>query len=597
VNKGYELRNNPFITALKYTNFMPFKDRVKFMVLSFFNLILALIDILAVVILGIATIKSLGLPEAGQSNSINALIGILEVFGVESLTQFFSLVAALFVFRNLLSLMVSKILLNIVAAHQVVAGKGLFKSYLMGQHKIIDQLKEQEKLNLLTDSMNAATLGMIANFTLATSELILLSILALFITVYNFTIGLVSVFFLSVVFFLIQRKLGNATQKTLGSYTLRNMQARNLVSEVSNNVLEIRLSGASNHFTKEFEHIKKSTISLYAKSVFFSQLPKFVLELSVILGGCFLAIWAFTFSDEGAAIELLVVYVGLSLRILPSLLRLQGYLFNTYSASGYAKLYLDTIFQMEPKDLRLLFDGRGIQISESPRNSEKPLRTLDIDSLVFSYPARDWILKIPTLTVESKGVIRILGTSGSGKTTLIKLLIGELSPSEGFISVNGIPIKKWISENPKSIAYVSQNNFLMTGSVLENVALGVPPHDVDKELLFESLRLASLDTFVQNLPNGVFTKIKELQEELSGGQVQRIALARALYTQPKILILDEPTSALDIATREEIEKVIQAKKSDLGIVLISHEESEYIDFNKMYRMQTNRGVSTLIEIV
>jgi ATP-binding cassette subfamily C protein len=176
-------------------------------------------------------------------------------------------------------------------------------------------------------------------------------------------------------------------------------------------------------------------------------------------------------------------------------------------------------------------------------------------------------------------------------------LIGELSPSEGFISVNGIPIKKWISENPKSIAYVSQNNFLMTGSVLENVALGVPPHDVDKELLFESLRLASLDTFVQNLPNGVFTKIKELQEELSGGQVQRIALARALYTQPKILILDEPTSALDIATREEIEKVIQAKKSDLGIVLISHEESEYIDFNKMYRMQTNHGVSTLIEIV
>jgi ATP-binding cassette, subfamily B, bacterial PglK len=572
---------------------LPINVRMKFAIISFFNFVLALIDILALVILGIATIKSFNLPAEGKASSIDSLVRVLEFFGIKSLFQLFSIVAILFVVRNLLSLLVSKILLRIVANHQAIVGKGLFKSYLLGDHRDIEQLKEQEKLNLLTDSMNAATLGMIANFTLASSELILLFILALFIVIYNFTIGFASVLFFSLVFLLIQRKLGNVTQKTLDIYTVQNMEVRNLVSEVSKNVLEIRLSGTSSHFSGRFDEIKGSTIGLYAKSVFYSQLPKFVLELAVILGGCVLAAWAFAFNDEGSALELLVIYVGLSLRILPSLLRLQGYLLNTYSSAGYAKLYLDTIFLMKKKDIESLFEDSSNLFNESLNSSQSSLCLLEVDSLVFSYTDRDWLLNIPALRIASHGAIRIHGASGSGKTTLIKLLLGELSPSKGSISINGEPIKKWISENPKSIAYVSQNTHLMTGSIVENVALGVQPLDVDYELLFESLKSASLDTFVRNLPNGVLTNIKDLQDNLSGGQVQRIALARAFYAQPKIFILDEPTSALDLATREEIEKVIQDKQAEAGIVLISHEESQYIDFENVYTIETNQGVSTL----
>jgi ATP-binding cassette subfamily C protein len=148
-------------------------------------------------------------------------------------------------------------------------------------------------------------------------------------------------------------------------------------------------------------------------------------------------------------------------------------------------------------------------------------------------------------------------------------MCGVLSPSSGKITVNGLN-NEFESNSEMSVSYVPQKPGLVSGSVAQNVALGVDQNLIDESQVWKALESAHLTGVVSSLPNGVHTDLGKYQDGLSGGQIQRLGLARALYSQPGLLVMDEATSALDAESESEIAKALDQMRGKVTVVLIAH---------------------------
>jgi ATP-binding cassette subfamily C protein len=206
--------------------------------------------------------------------------------------------------------------------------------------------------------------------------------------------------------------------------------------------------------------------------------------------------------------------------------------------------------------------------------------------VTFSH-GRHKVLENATLTIPARKITVIQGPSGAGKTTLIDLLIGFHRPQAGAIHVGNdrldeIDLQAW----RKSIGYVPQELSLFHDTVKTNITL--LEEDITDEMIAEATRLAEVDSFLAQLPNGLETDVGELGGKLSGGQRQRISLARALVRRPDILILDEVTSALDPATEAGIVENIAALRGRFTIIAITHRPAWTKIADRLYSLKGGR---------
>jgi ATP-binding cassette subfamily C protein len=174
------------------------------------------------------------------------------------------------------------------------------------------------------------------------------------------------------------------------------------------------------------------------------------------------------------------------------------------------------------------------------------------------------------LDIPAGSQAALIGTSGAGKSTLADLMLGLLEPTKGSVLINDTNPTELIKSNPGLMAYVPQKPGMISGTIAQNIALGVDVNEIDWNRLTRAISDADLLQFVETLPNGVNTNIGKRKDELSGGQLQRIGLARALYTEPKLLIMDEATSSLDAESENEINYALDAMRGQVTIILIAH---------------------------
>jgi ATP-binding cassette subfamily C protein len=191
--------------------------------------------------------------------------------------------------------------------------------------------------------------------------------------------------------------------------------------------------------------------------------------------------------------------------------------------------------------------------------------------VTYRYPGTDRdVLRNVDLEIRKGEYIGIIGETGSGKSTLFHLLLGLLIPSAGQVLIDGQYPASSLEWHHK-VGYAAQNFHLIDGSVADNIAFGVSPGERDADLIRAALKDAQLDDFITRLPAGLETEIGEKGVLISGGERQRIALARALYRKPEILMLDEATSALDRETESSIMQAIMALKArGLTIITVTH---------------------------
>jgi ABC-type multidrug transport system fused ATPase/permease subunit len=210
--------------------------------------------------------------------------------------------------------------------------------------------------------------------------------------------------------------------------------------------------------------------------------------------------------------------------------------------------------------------------------------SISLQNISFSYGSNlPNILNKLNLNINHNEAIGLVGKTGSGKTTLVDLLMGLLTPSNGKIFVDSTQINSSNIQNFQSmIGYVPQYIYLIDASIAANIAFGVTEEHINFDRLEEVCRMANLNKFIESLPEGLNTKVGENGVRLSGGQRQRIGIARALYVQPKILILDEATSSLDGGTENLVMEAINNLASKVTMVIIAHRLDTLKECNNIY---------------
>jgi ABC-type multidrug transport system fused ATPase/permease subunit len=208
------------------------------------------------------------------------------------------------------------------------------------------------------------------------------------------------------------------------------------------------------------------------------------------------------------------------------------------------------------------------------------------------------VLECVNLEVFSGEQIAVVGSSGAGKTTLVDLILGIHSPTKGSVTISGRDPLTSISRWPGAIAYVPQDIFMVNGSVWDNVTLGLNIDSSHEKQVWDALTLAKTDKLVRDLPDGIFSEIGESGYKLSGGEKQRIGIARALFTKPKLLILDEATSALDADTEMVITDAIKSLKGNTTIIMIAHRLSSVRNADKVVFMSDGKikSIGTFKEV-
>ncbi len=334
------------------------------------------------------------------------------------------------------------------------------------------------------------------------------------------------------------------------------------------------------YFIKSNEKVIKNTHF----SGFLNSIPKLLMETLAIL--IILIIFLTTKeiqNDINKHIFVLGLIAVAAFRMFPGINRIISAL-NTFQYSKPSIKVLTQIFEDDIENLK--------NINFQFEDNKKDLilkESIEIKNLDFKFPSsKNFIFKNLNLKINKGEQIGIMGETGSGKSTFVDLILGILNPTLGDICCDDKSIFKQLNNWRRSIGYVSQFPYLLDDTIEANIAIGVDEDKISKEKVFKCLEIANLKNFVSSLSDRHKTLIGERGAQLSGGQIQRLAIARALYKFPSILLLDEATASVDADTQSKILSDLNKYKKDLTLISISHNEDALIYCDKIYQLKENK---------
>lgn len=313
----------------------------------------------------------------------------------------------------------------------------------------------------------------------------------------------------------------------------------------------------------------------------FQMLPRLWLEFLAVLMLSVLVIITVLFGkDSSMVVPVLAAFAAAAFRLLPSLNRI----LISFQTLRFASPSIKIIYGE-------LSDKSDNFYSNLEHNNSKFdfKNEIALKDLSFNYDDQGSdILKSIDFKIKKNEFIGIIGTSGSGKSTLVDLILGLLVPNKGEILVDGENIHSKISAWQKLIGYVPQDIYLTDDTIKKNIAFGIDQDQINEHLIQESIKSANIDHFIDSLPLGINTLVGERGVKLSGGQLQRIGIARALYNEPSLLVLDEATSSLDLTTEEKIMEAINSLKGSITILIISHRLSTVEKCDRVIKIEKGK---------
>jgi len=211
----------------------------------------------------------------------------------------------------------------------------------------------------------------------------------------------------------------------------------------------------------------------------------------------------------------------------------------------------------------------------APGPADEPLAdelgSVQFENVSFGYGEGPRILHGVSLRIEAGQSVAFVGGSGAGKSTMVKLLLGLLLPSEGRISMGSVDTRHHLRAGRGLFVYAPQSVRLLDETIRNNVAFGIPETEQDEGQIWKVVETARIADFVRALPGGLDSKVGEFGDRISGGQRQRVGIARALYSNPRIVVFDEATSALDNETEQRINEALQdLRSSGFTTVIVAH---------------------------
>jgi len=352
-------------------------------------------------------------------------------------------------------------------------------------------------------------------------------------------------------------------------------------------VKDIKFLGRESFFVDSYKKYSDEYSSINANVNFLSQIPRLYLELlSVFALIIMILIQLLQSNSTEEIIPILSLFLAASFRLIPSTNKIM----SSLQSIKFNKPVVEGIYD----EFQLIRKNRKDNISAiySTLNLEFE-KNIIFEDVEFCYEGSQKP-SISSFNVEIKkgSIVGIFGSSGAGKSTLIDIILGILSPTSGKLFVDGVLVfNNNLDSWQRKMGYVPQSIFLSDESIRRNIAFGIDEEKIDESKIFNAIKLAKLEEFVDNLPNGLDTFVGERGVRISGGQRQRIGIARALYNDPPILIFDEATSALDLETEKYVMDSINNLRKIKTLIIVAHRLSTLSKCDIVYELKMGNIVN------
>jgi len=335
-------------------------------------------------------------------------------------------------------------------------------------------------------------------------------------------------------------------------------------------VMEIKLSGKEREFIRRYARWDNASARVMKINATAQNAPRIWFEVVFIVAFAVLVLfWDAQGKQHAEIVPTLILLAAAAFRLLPSATRILSALNNIQFGLPMVEL-LNEDLKPENQHARegLSFENNIIFKNVSFRYSrDSPM-----------------ILNAVSVEIKKNETVGVMGISGQGKSTLVNIMAGLLSPTFGEVYIDSKPIKdlevSWYSH----IGYVPQQVYLLDDTIKRNVAFGIPDEDIDESRVWAVLKKSGIETDVKGMPDGMETEVGERGARVSGGQKQRLGIARALYREPALLILDESTSSLDVKTESGILETLSGLKGQITMVIVSHRQSAIKDCDRIIKV-------------
>jgi len=362
------------------------------------------------------------------------------------------------------------------------------------------------------------------------------------------------------------------------------------VRETFSMIRFVKLKSKESYFYTNFKNAIVNFHLLNRNFSFFKEIPKNLLELiAVFLLGL---VPIFQLQDESSIIDILPIlgiYAAAALRIIPGVSRVLSLSQLIYHTGPSVQLLFPELINKNQSIDNLNFGSK--KIKKTDFESE-----ITFNNVSYKYPDKEkFAIKNLNFTLKKKDFICIIGETGIGKSTFVDLITGLIRPQEGIIKFDNKNIQDHLNDWHNLISLVPQRTVLVNDTIKKNITLQI--NDYDNELKIKNAaKYSRLDKFIDKNDVGLDYLVGEDTKGLSGGQAQRIAIARCLYDDPEILIFDEITSALDKDTSEELIKTFLNVLKDKTVIFITHSDLITVKADSVYKLETKEDQTSLTKI-
>ena len=570
---------------LRIVNLLSKSQKLRLLTFAFLRVLSNLLDIAALAgIALLATAFSSYTSTSGSVAPINVPILGSVVIGEREAVLIALGVALLFLIKSVFSILLQLSTTLTVAEIETSLAERLTREFFRpsggNSGEVIETVSKFQSNILVSSAGIANTLN--AGIGLVTEASLALALIAVFVVV-NPAVTAVTLLYFGVVLgglnylmnYRIKRNSYRIVEGSQGSLTA----SRDLFGVRK----EVLLAGEGEGWIQKIVSAKRLAAFSTGLNFVLTSLPRYFLETALVMGLFSFLGGVILFSDLASQAVTVAVFLAGGLRLVAAIVPLQLSFNGIIAAAATAREALEILYSIPG-----VSPVGGGSSHVSFHGDANPVLTFD--KVTFRYGSDAPAVSNVSFEVIKNTKTAIVGPSGAGKSTLFDIATGFRAPTSGEVRIGNQPIREMLDGASGQIGMVPQRSHLISGTLAQNVSL-VPLAETDIEKATRCMREAGLESFVLNGSKDLEIEVTPDAGQLSGGEIQRLGLARALYRDPKILFLDEATSALDAETESKISKVLDSLRSQMTVVLIAHRLSTVMNADKIIYLDKGKVVA------
>lgn len=580
----------PFVSFVRKVRevlvFVSRKNKITLLKFALIQALTGILDLIGIALIGV--IGSIALRGVAASEALNPrIVQVLEIMRIESysLSYQVSILAILaslcLIARSVAAYLISSRVFHFLGREGAVLSTTLVNKILKKDIAGIESHPKQESLFIVTAGSNKVALDVAGSLVLLVADVLSLGLLIITLMIVDVITATISVLLFGGLALLLFNNLKNKAERLGGVSFKLHVEINSSIISTLENIRFIKTANLVDDRVDEFSRLRQKHFKALAELSVMPYISKYVFEIALIISAITISGIQFVLHDSFRAITTLTIFLAAGGRLAPAALRIQQSLLMIKANLNYTLpvigLYKESEFQINTEGLNLP------QLNSFHANVE-------LTQVDFSYPNTGFkALDSINLVIPNLSFVAIVGPSGSGKSTLMDVLLGLNTPQNGSVTISSRDPLSVYEKWPGKVAYVPQATVLMDGTIAQNIAFGRNPLDEDQ--IMKTIQQANLAEFVSDLEFGIHTQVGELGSRLSAGQRQRIGIARALFSEPELLVMDEPTSALDALTEQNLADSLMTLRHQMTLVVIAHRLSTITSADKIVYISNGKIVA------